>query len=316
MELFRGGGAIVPAAELPIGELAALFETCFRQPFDAAWWRWKYRAARNPSLALVANGQAVAHYGGMPRTIWMFGRPVIGMQVGDVMVHPAARGGLRRRGPFYRLMCAFSEREIGYGRPALIGFGFPNRRALRLGEALGVYAAVDSVTELRWPAAAFPMTPTAADAGDARLDGLIDILWTRMQGELRSMLVGERDAMWWRERYLHHPAAPYSTWLIEEPEQALLVLRAHGETLEWIDYVGPLAAFAAAKDAARAIAAAMGQREVFAWLSSAAAARLRDAETIERDIGVGVPTCVHTPGPAPESLRGRWWLMGGDTDFR
>ena len=310
-------GRIVAAAELPLDMLALLFEDCFRQPFDTAWWRWKYRAPRNPSLALVDDGRAVAHYGGMPRRLLMFGEPVPGMQVGDVMVHPQARGGLARRGAFHRLMCAFSEREVGYGRPALVGFGFPNLRALQLGEALGVYSAVDRVVELRWPAlvaAATALRRLESTAPDAA--GTIERAWALMRPHLARMLAGERDSAWWLERYGGHPAAPYATWLIEGERPAAVVVRQREEALEWIDFVGPLDLLPVAREAARALAAAAGKPEIFAWLSSSAAALLRDASAREVDIEVGVPTCVHTPGPAPETLRGRWFLFGGDTDFR
>lgn len=311
------GGRIVAAAELPLDMLALLFEACFRQPFDAAWWRWKYRAPRNPSLALVADGRAVAHYGGMPRRLLMFGEPVPGMQVGDVMVHPQARGSLARRGAFHRLMCAFSEREVGYGRPALVGFGFPNLRALRLGEALGVYAAVDRVVELRWPASApSPPAPCRLEPIDAHASAVIDRAWAGMRPDLATMLAGERDAAWWTARYLGHPAAPYATWSIEGERSAAVVVRPRDEALEWIDFVGPLDLLPVAREAARELAAAAGKPEVFAWLSPSAAALLRDSSAREVDIEVGVPTCVHTPGPAPETLRGRWFLFGGDTDFR
>lgn len=310
-------GRIVAAAELPLDMLALLFEDCFRQPFDAAWWRWKYRALRNPSLALVTDGRAVAHYGGMPRRLLMFGESVPGMQVGDVMVHPQARGGLARRSAFHRLMCAFSEREVGYGRPALIGFGFPNLRALQLGEALGVYAAVDRVVELRWPAAApWAPAPCRLEAIDAHASAVIDRAWARMRPDLETMLVGERDSAWWTSRYVGHPAAPYATWLINRDEPAIVVVRRREEALEWIDFIGPLDLLPHAREAVRALAAATGRPEAFAWLSASAAARLRDAATREVDIGVSVPSCVYTPGPAPEALRGRWFLFGGDTDFR
>jgi hypothetical protein len=310
-------GRIVGAAELPLDMLAPLFEACFRQPFDAAWWRWKYRAQRNPSLALVEDGRAMAHYGGMPRSLRLFGEPVPGMQVGDVMVHPDLRGGLGRRGPFHRLVCAFTEREVGYGRTALIGFGFPNLRALRLGEALGVYATVDRVVELHWPAAA-PSSPALCrlEPTDANAPAVIDLAWARMRPDLETMLAGERDAAWWLARYVGHPASAYATWRIDREEPAVVVVRPREQALEWIDFIGPLDLLPAAREAVRSLAAAAGRPEVFAWLSASAAARVHDAAAREVEIGVGVPTCVHTPGPAPEALRGRWFLFGGDTDFR
>jgi hypothetical protein len=137
-----------------------------------------------------------------------------------------------------------------------------------------------------------------------------------MRPDLETMLAGERDAAWWVARYVGHPASPYATWLIDREAPAVVVVRPREEALEWIDFIGPLDLLPVAREAVRALAAGAGRPELYAWLSASAAARVRDAAAREVEIGVRVPTCVHTPGPAPEALRGRWFLFGGDTDFR
>lgn len=35
-----------------------------------------------------------------------------------------------------------------------------------------------------------------------------------------------------------------------------------------------------------------------------------------RDLGINVPANAWSAGPPIEKLIGRWWLTGGDTDFR
>jgi hypothetical protein len=50
-----------------------------------------------------------------------------------------------------------------------------------------------------------------------------------------------------------------------------------------------------------------------AWGTFQVTQALRGAVT---PLDVWIPTCIWTPGPSPESLRNKWWLMLGDTDFR
>ena len=52
------------------------------------------------------------------------------------------------------------------------------------------------------------------------------------------------------------------------------------------------------------------------WYSTSIAAMISGADGVEHSIGVGVPTSTWTPGPDKSVLQGRWWLTGGDTDFR
>ena len=54
-----------------------------------------------------------------------------------------------------------------------------------------------------------------------------------------------------------------------------------------------------------------------AWLSDALLPVFNaDGAAAVQDLDVIVPGNGWTQGPAHETLVGRWWLMGGDTDFR
>ena len=65
------------------------------------------------------------------------GDPICAIQCGDSMVATSQRGTLSKKGPFYLSVTAFLEKYVGFDRPYLLSYGFPNERAMRLAERLG-----------------------------------------------------------------------------------------------------------------------------------------------------------------------------------
>ncbi len=303
------------AGDFPAAAFADLFEVCFGAPFNSVWWTWKYRAPRNPSRVLIEGGRLMAHYGGMPRPLLMFGETVPGVQVGDVMVHPSARG-LGRRGAFFAVASDFLSHELGYGKPHLLAYGFPNLRAMRVAEMLRLYEQVGRIDELRWPARA-SATPDMQRLLPGAAEEVLARAWGAMRADLGSWVAGVRDYGWWAGRYAQHPLFDYATWHIASAEgEAVIVVREHTDALEWMDFIGPLALLPAARDALRSLAAAAQLPEAIAWCSAGLAQRVVDAETRLVDIQVAVPTGIWSPGPPPQELRDRWLLLGGDADYR
>ena len=96
--------------------------------------------------------EIVAYFGGMERRILFNGVPVTAFQSGDSMVAREHRGTLSKRGPFFLSVAAFQDRYLGNGRPYLISYGFPNERAMRLAERLGMYTQIGALFEIYWPA--------------------------------------------------------------------------------------------------------------------------------------------------------------------
>ncbi|MBL0149852.1 MAG: hypothetical protein IPP87_14475, partial [Ideonella sp.] len=97
-----------------------------------------------------------------------------------------------------------------------------------------------------------------------------------------------------------------------------LVLRRHADHLHWLDMVAPPEATSTLLAVARHLAATGGLPRVDAWVTRSQLKRLvaaddRDASVV--DLQIPLPTIVHTPGPAPDTLRGHWFLMAGDADF-
>lgn len=303
-------------------EWLELFEATFGYATNSRYFRWKYRDAKHPGVGLRdSSGKLIAFYGGMPRNILFCGKPATAVQIGDVMVHPTAQGILSRNGPFKRSCSTYIERAIGHGRPYLLGFGFPEVRAMQLAEKQQLYVCVDAIHELSWSAshertslltATRPLGPAHRQA--------VDQLWATMADYFDNAIIGVRDADWLDARYRQHPEVQYSLWqvlhrLTRKPLIAF-VLREREDSIELIDLVGPPQHFVLAVNAARRHAAQRGKARVIAWTTHSQLERWSVTRAQNCDTGVRVPVSIITPGPSPDEVRNRWWLMGGDTDFR
>jgi hypothetical protein len=306
-----------------------LFEAVFGDAMSAAYWAWKYGEGRGHAVGLEHEGELLAHYGGLSRELRLFGRPAWGCQVCDVMVAPKANRSLARRGPMQRIAATFLEGQIGFGLPHAVGFGFPSGRHHGVADRLGLYAAVDRIVQLAWPA-------DAAAGSGVRLQPLgerdaallpaqrraIDALWQQMAADLQDVALGVRDARWLRWRYLQRPGVDYELWLVQSRwwrrPLAVLALRRHADALELLDLVAPQRHFALALAVARARAAALGLPILRCWITASQRQRLcagTQAQAQEHDPGIRVPCNLHTPALPPSALRDRWFLMGGDADF-
>lgn len=299
-----------------------LFKSSFGYDMSLLVWAWKYRDADRLGVGVWNGDDLVAFYGGMPRAIIYLGKPAMAVQIGDVMVHPSQRGLLTRNGPFKIAAATFIEQQVGFDRPNLLAFGFPEDKAVRLGERIGLYAQVDSMTEVRWPALrkrtvlqafARPVSDSNAAA--------VDKLWEEMKRALQNSIVGVRNWAFVRSRYLMHPLRPYSVFLVRRrfsgAALGVVVLRDRQEQgVELVDIVAPPERFHELLHVGRRYAARMGRAEVFTWITTSHLAMLAAAGGNKIPLSLVIPVTIWSSGPTPDELRGRWWLMAGDTDFR
>jgi hypothetical protein len=241
------------------------------------------------------------------------------------MVAPTYRGALSRTGPFFRSAAAYFANMHALYPQACFAFGFPSLRHLKLGVQLGLYLEVDAISTLVWgalPPARHVLTKTRGlhqllgRAESARLQQL----WRAMQQDWPDMLLPVRDAERWNYRYAEHPEHSYRVVLVSNrwtaKPLAAVVIRAHADHLEWLDYLGPRKGIAAAVRAVRMQAGELGLPSVRGWFSARLVEEFAQGKATVEPTEIRVP--VNLLGGAPDAARplAPLWLMAGDTDFR
>lgn len=298
-----------------------LFEQSFGHRMTASLWQWKYGSIDSRELCAWSEDKMVAHYGGMSRDIMFFGQPQTAVQIGDVIVSPNQRGVLTRSGPFFRLAATFLEQYIGFGKPYLIGFGFPNARAMKVAEKLGLYGEVGQLTEVSW--ALSNKKPhlftrlhllTEADAP------LVDELWQAMRADLNASIVGVRNWDYVKRRYLSHPQQSYRVLIVKNrvggKARGIVVISHSLAGCEITDVIAPLGEITLMTQHARRHAALLGSERLTCNITKNFAGYFRQAGGEERDIDIRIPTNIWSAGPALVDIKNHWWLMSGDMDFR
>lgn len=307
--------------------MRALFATVFGHQLTPELQAWKY--SRGVGLGLWRDGDLLAHYGGWSRDLRAFGKPLRGCEVCDVMVAAAARASLARAGAMRSITAAFLEQQIGWNLPHDVGFGFPTWRHFALAERLELYESVDRLMALQWTATPqrwLPWQVQAIDAAQLRQGSAdwrsLERVWAEMQAAFGASVLGVRDPDWLHYRYGSKPGHRYELRLLRAPwlprPRGAVVWRRHDDHLELLDLLAAPPHFAELIALVRAAAAAAGVPKVKAWITESHLPLLRDAcapQHIEA-LDVIIPANAHTPGMPPAELRGRWFLMGGDTDFR
>lgn len=306
-------------------EMQQLFSGTFGHDMSLQMWHWKYGQNGNRALGVWRNDRLIAHYGGMLRVVLLFGQIITAVQIGDVMVDSNERGILTRRGPFFLMAATFQENYVGFGKPILTGYGFPNDRAMRVAERLGLYSRVGSMVEIEWrPKPETPHLLTQINEIDAQhviwQTTVVDDLWQKMAAEFKDAIIGVRDSAYLRCRYLDHPHHDYQLLLvigrIDRQARGLIVLRHDSNETEIMDLIGPLRAIPLMIAHARRIAGVHQKRRLFIRIPKNFAPHFTKTggSRIGQEIPIPAPTWSH--GLSSEKLRDLWWLTGGDMDFR
>lgn len=309
--------------ESDFSSFAALFAQVFGHAISLDLWCWKYADGRGCAIAAWRDDDLVAHYGGSLRRILAFGRPIRALQVCDAMVAPRERAVMTKTGVMFQLTAAFLELYQGLiGIP--LAYGFPNRRAMRLGERLGFYAEVGVLRELRWPAQGrgprLESRVRFVNGDDAADRLVVRQLWERMAADLADALVGVRDWEFLRQRYVEHPERRYRLVLVRTrlsgTPLGLMILHQEQSRLALTDLVAPLRHIPRLLVQARRLAGLWGCGSLYTWITRQHSWRFRTPDMEEVDIEVSIPTNVWVTQPySPPQLSDRWWLMPGDTDF-
>ncbi len=307
-----------------IADVQQLFKVCFDKTLSPELWHWKYQ---KPASAIGAwkNQQLIAHYGGFPRSILYFGEVQQAVQIGDVMAHPDERGSLTRNSAFFRVAATFIEQNIGYGRPNLLGFGFPNDRAMKVAEHLGLYQEVARLITLKWP----PGNPRPDYMSQLlvldqhSLDQYaepINKLWAAMAHDLTDVIIGERNKDYLFRRYLHHPEQRYHIILMKQrftgTAQGVMVLQFSDGCCHIIDLIAPMKNIATLIQQARRIAGRHQCGALLCQITRSFTAHFNLSECTIDSVSIPVAHNVRTNGPSAKVVENKWWLMSGDMDFR
>lgn len=306
-------------------EMLALFMKTFHHPMTPATWQWKYGSETNREIGIWRDHQLIAHYGGISRDILLFGHPQVAAQIGDVMVDISERGILTRQGPFFLMAATFLERFIGYGKPYLIGFGFPNERAMKVAERLGLYAEVGRMTEFTWqPLPILPRWGTrlrlVENNDNSWAVKAVDNCWQQMASDLQGAIVGVRNWHYVKRRYLDHPSQQYQVIVAKsrfgEKINGTLVIRHDADSCEIVDIIASLEEIPLLITHARRLAGIAKRGRVFCRITENFAAPFAIAKGDRQPLNIRIPANAWSDGPKPETLKNRWWLMSGDMDFR
>ena len=313
------GPLLVPAGDLPAEMFSEVFERSFNVDFDQALWQWKYGQGRGASVAVIKNDRVVGHYGGSARQILYFGDPESAVQICDVMVLPGERGIFSRNGLFFKMAAAMLEQYAGYSGAHLLGYGFPNLKAMHVAERLGLYDKTDELIQLQVPepdsGLVCHVTPEP-EVGQA-IQQLSPTLWKQMAEGLIDAIVGLRTPDYLDYRYLQRPGQSYLCFRINGADQqclALALAREHGGEYLVMDLIGAPKNLAGAFESLSAYGRQNGLSFKL-WITAGQAGFFETARTCRADLGIQIPCNCWSRGPAADELAGAWWLTAGDMDF-
>lgn len=302
-------------------QLLTLFERAFGTSMSAAHWRWKYQMADTPGTVCCQGDKVIAFNGGMPRDSLIFGDPCQTVQMGDVMVDPAHRGVLTRRGAFQQMVKHYFGKRVGPDHDYRLAFGFPHARASRVGVRQGLYCEVDRILEVRWTALdgrnwRYGLTPV-----EIRHLPALDQLWTQMSTQTSSFAIHKRDGRWWRYRYLEKPGNDYRVLLAcsrigRQPLGAMVLRVLDDQRVELLDLLGAQKAMPTLINMARRHVHRLGRQELMAWATPSALEWWGHQNAQSQETEVVIPGSAVNSVEYATSVRGCWWLMGGDSDFR
>lgn len=303
--------------------LRPLFEVVFKYSVSLELLRWKYAQQRGESWVFEGtDGQLAMHCGVYFRNIVFQGHELRVAQLVDLMALPKAQGLSRVESPFVMLMHTILLALPREDNPQGIAFGFPSERAMRLGERMKVYRAVDRIMELNFAPAhrrlgsRWRVLPSINLAEVA----LLDKLWIQMSRSLSRFAVGLRNSEYIKQRYLTPPERGYTLLLIESRwlnrPIGLAVIGPGEDRRELLDIV---CAWENVPEVIRATQCWLGE-------TNSSALFFLLTERFARQIAFLAARCEPTqfqimgnpfsPEACLSSLEGHWWLTGGDTDYR
>lgn len=299
-----------------------LFKQVFGTPLSTALLRWKYASGRGESWGYREDGALLMHCGLWFRNVLWQGEMLRAAQLIDLMAAPKAGGLSRRNSPFTLLMQALLARLPGRDNPVGMAFGFPSARAMRLGEINGVYGSVGHWMELDFVARPFHQGAQASELTgiSGRDETKIMRTWEAMRLDFASYALGMRDAAHLHWRYLAHPERRYrllsvnSGWL--RKTIGFVVLGPGDESCEIVDLIGRREDFPDMLRATQHWWWRYGGKGLVLMATAHFAPQLQPFADACHDTEFRIMANPMMPPEALTHLNNRWWLTGGDSDYR
>lgn len=302
-------------------QLIKLFEEVFKEPMSQAFWDWKYEGVHWRAVCALKDGKIISHYNGMARDIRFFGQPKRAIQPCDTMVSAKARGGIRTNSPFFSSTKTWIDTNLGLDKEFLLTYGFPNERVMLLAKKMGLYEEVDTIREIIWntnspiPDATLDIVPYDYNSD---MNAQIDQLWETMADDFKDGIIGVRNAAFLRRRYQRHPVITYSPYLVYGENRKLLavfVLRVEGGLCGLMDIIAPKERFSMVLCEALRTAKNKGAGMMMARIPSARTSLFEHCNAQVKETDIVIPTISIVEGLDPETIKGKWFIMYGDTDF-
>ena len=307
--------------ETQLTGIQPLFSSVFGHEISAALLDWKYAHARGQSwVARLAGDPAPqVHCGVCFRDILFEGEALRAGQLVDLMAAPKGFGLTRKNSPFALLLKHILQQLPNAANPAGVVFGVPSGRSMRLAEHCGVATEVDRWLELHLHPARASRSPRLRNwpAGNT---ASATSAWNRMASTLNDAALGVRDTGYLEHRYLRHPEHTYqlmevtSAWL--RSPMGIVVMRRHPQHFEILDLLAAWEDMPEILLAIRNWLALSGNDVAVLSLTESFARQLSPFASSTRMTEfriMGNPFC---SADTLRSLSNRWWLTGGDTDYR
>lgn len=303
-------------------ELLALFHSAFGCEMSQELWKWKYKELGiHGVMGVDEQGSPISYYGGIPRNFSSRECDYKGVQISDVMVEPSKRGLMTKNGVFFLSASEFLGEMTGEGKAYDFAFGFPMERAGRLGEKLGLYAKVDEIKRVEWSIRGNLLRDIVTKTKELLQDELdaVDVAWSKMKASLKDAVIPIKDSEFVRYRYFEHPTNKYRVIGLSNRfgggEIGIIMLREHDDgSVELSDMICEKQNIVKAVEGAASVAKKMGGDRLFGWFTPTIVASLPKYDSIADECSVTIATAKLKE--LSDTLRGRLWLMGGDTDFR
>ena len=212
-----------------------------RRSLDEWLWKFPWRPEGRSIMLAFAGEELLAHYAGLPVRFHVDGRVVEAAQIVDVFSTRAARRRFARKGVWVRTVEHFFERYGEGGRHPLL-FGFPGRRALRLGVLQLGYDAMEPqpiVQLAREPGTGHGRVRRLAYRAEPARDWepRLDRLWERVRTDYPVAVI--RDARRALERLAGRPGVRYHRYLLfprfSPDPVGFVAFRTTGGTCRWVE---------------------------------------------------------------------------------